>query len=134
LEAFPRTGLTGFLALLHPRIAPEQSLGLERSAKIRVHQQERPRNGEPRSASLAGSATAGGVDGEIVGVRQLHYLQWLKHRVLQGDRREIILKAFPVDVDLTAAGRHSDPRDRRFAATGGDEFLSLGHEKILRLE
>ena len=37
LEAFPRAGLARFLALLHPRIAPEQSLGLERSAKICIH-------------------------------------------------------------------------------------------------
>lgn len=62
LEAFPSAGLAGFFSFFHPGIAPEQSFRFERSAKIRVHQQEGPRDGEPRRARLAGSASARGVD------------------------------------------------------------------------
>src|SRR5204863_7467999 len=120
LEAFPRAWLTRFLALFHPRIAAEKAFGLERSAKIRIDQQQGPRNREPRRAGLASGAAAGRVDGEIIGVRQLHHLQRLEHSVLERDRREIILKAFAVDVDLAAAGCHADTRDGSFAAAGSD--------------
>ena len=114
-----------------PRIAPKKAFRLERSAKIRIDQQQGSRNCEPRRAGLAGGAAAGRVDGKIVGVRQLHDLQRLKHRVLERNRGEIIFEAFAVDVDLAAARRHPDTRDGSFTATGGDEFLSLGHGKIL---
>src|SRR4051812_49025854 len=41
LEAFARSGLSGLLALLHPRIAAKKTFRFERSAEISVHEQKR---------------------------------------------------------------------------------------------
>ena len=132
LEAFPGTGLAGFLALLHPRIAAEKSFRLERSTKIRVDQEQRPRDRQPGCSRLTSSPTTGRINGNVVRVRELHDLQRLEDRVLERDRRKIILKTLAVDVDLAVAGRHANARDGSFAAAGSDEFLSFSHGKNLK--
>jgi hypothetical protein len=77
LEAFTRPGLPGFLAFFHARIAAQQSIGLERGAQINIDLQEGARNRQARRTGLAAGAATGSVDRDIVGVRQLHCLQWL---------------------------------------------------------
>src|SRR5207248_1755186 len=127
-------GLPRFLPLLHPRVAAKKTLRLERSAQIPIDEQERASDRETGRAGLAGRSAAGRVNGEIVRVCQLHHLQRLEDGVLKRDRRKIILKAFAVDIDLAAAGRHPNPRDRSLAAARGDEFLSLCHTKSPRMK
>jgi hypothetical protein len=94
-----------------------------------VHLQKSASNREPCGARLTGRATARSVDRQIVGIGELHGLEWLKDRVLQRDRGEVFLKGFPVDIDLALAGRHADARDRSFATAGGDEFLGGCHDE-----
>src|SRR5205085_12303836 len=77
LEAFTRSGLSRFLALFHARIASQQAIGFESGAQINIDLQERPRNRQTRRTRRAARAATGGVDRDIVGVRQLHCLQWL---------------------------------------------------------
>src|ERR1700724_833190 len=129
LETLSRAGLPGFFSLFHARIAPKQSIGLERAAQIVIHLQKGARDRQPRRAGLSGRAATGGVDRQVVSVYQFRRLQWLEYRVLQRRGREIIFKATAVDVDLAAAWRHANAGHGRFVAPGGDEFLRLPHKE-----
>src|SRR5436189_6289923 len=83
LEAFPRPRLAGFLALLHPRVAAKKTFRFQSSAQISIHQQKRTSDRKTSRARLTRGAAAGRVNGKIVGVRELHHLQRLEHRVLK---------------------------------------------------
>ena len=130
LEAFARAGLSGFFALLHPRIASKQTLALQSAAQIGVGLNERPGDGETRCPGLTGNAAAAGINEKIVGVDHLRRLQWLKDHVLQRNARKVIFKIATVDVDLAAARSHANARNGSFSTTGSDKFLCLSHKKI----
>src|ERR1700686_2321068 len=123
LETLSCARLPRFFSLFHARIAPKQSIGLERAAQIVIDLQKSARDRQPRRAGLSGSAATGGVDRQVVSVYHFRGLQWLEDRVLQRRGREIIFEAATVDVDLAAARRHANTGDGGFAASGGDEFL-----------
>lgn len=128
LEAFARAGLSGFFALLHPRIASKQTLAFQSASQIAIGLKKCARNGESRGASLAGNAAAAGINKKIVGVDHLRGLQWLKNHVLQRRARKVILETAAVDVDLAGPRSHANARDGSFSTTSGDEFLCLSHK------
>src|SRR6184192_3461324 len=82
LEAFPRTGLAGLLALLHARIPAEQTLSFQRASEIDIDLEKSTRNRKLRGASLSHDAAAGCVNRQIVGIYRLGSLKRLQHDVL----------------------------------------------------
>src|SRR5207248_11806248 len=62
LEAFPRTGLAGLLALLHARIPAEQTLSFQRASEIDIDLEKSTLNRNLRGASLSHDAAAGCVN------------------------------------------------------------------------
>src|SRR5581483_758072 len=127
LETFPRSGLTGFFALLHARIPPEQPFSFERAPQIAIDLQKGACDRKLRGAGLPHGAAAGGVNRQIVAVHCLGSLKRLQHDVLQGHSREIIFESPTIDIDLSTTRRQPDARDRGFAPTCGNEFLSFWH-------
>src|SRR5213075_577963 len=84
LEAFPRTGLAGLLALLHARIPAEQTLSFQRASEIDIDLEKSTRNRKLRGASLSHDAAAGCVNRQIVGIYRLGSLKRLQHDVCKG--------------------------------------------------
>src|SRR4029077_1702449 len=127
LETFARAGLSGFFALLHARVPAKQSFRFQRASQIAIDLKKSTRDGKLGSASLPHDATAGRVNRQIISIHRLGSLKRLEHDVLERHSWEIIFKAATIDVDLAAPRRHADARDRCFAATRGNKFLSFWH-------
>jgi hypothetical protein len=130
LETFPRAGLTGFFALLHARIPAEQTLSFQRGSQIAIDLKKSARDRKLRGAGLSHNATTRGVNRQIIGIHRLGSLKGLQHDVLQGHSGKKIFEGPNIDIDLSATRRHPDARDRCFAATRGNEFLSFWHKII----
>src|SRR5204862_6129088 len=79
LETFPRAGLAGFFSLFHARVSPEQTVRLQRAAKISIHLKESARNREPHRPGLSARATTARVDRDVVGIYGLCCLKRLEH-------------------------------------------------------
>src|SRR5439155_11351887 len=76
LETFPRAGLPGFFSLSHPRITAEQALGFQCAPQIGIHLEESARNSKLHRAGLPHTATAAGVDRQIISIYRLGSLKW----------------------------------------------------------
>src|SRR6516225_5494644 len=77
LETFPRAGLSGFFALFHARIAAKQTLGLEQASQIGIDLKKCTRNCQLCRPGLSHTATAAGVNPQIVSVYCLGRLKRL---------------------------------------------------------
>src|SRR5581483_4210382 len=62
LKTLARSGLSRFFALLHARIASQQSFDFERTAQVGVNLKKSPRDCELRSTSLTHNTAAGCVN------------------------------------------------------------------------
>src|SRR4029453_2280662 len=82
LETFARSGLSGFLALLHARISAEKPLRFQRSSQIAIALKKSTGDRKLRGASLPHDAPAGRVNRQIISIHCLGSLKRLQHDVL----------------------------------------------------
>src|SRR5207245_5620675 len=99
LEAFARAGLSGFFALLHPRIASKQTLAFQSASQIAIGLKKCARHGESRGASLAVNAAAAGINKKIVGADHLRGWQCLTNHFLPRRARKVILDTATLQLD-----------------------------------
>lgn len=119
LEALACTGLSGLLALLHPRITAHEALLLEATSQLAVDLDKSTGDGETDGTGLADEAATGGVDAQIILALQIRKLQGQEKGVLQAESGEILLERTLVDGDLAGAFTHLQARYRVLAAADG---------------
>ena len=119
LETFAGTWATGLFALLHARIAGEESLLLELDAEGFVDFKKGAAKGEAQGAGLSVDSAAGGFRSDIVAVNRIRDFQWTENLVLKREAAEVVGEIAAIDLDSAGARLHANTGNRGFAASCG---------------
>ena len=108
LELLTGTGLSGFLALDHTRVAAHQALGLQGGTILGVDLAQGAADGETQGLGLAVDAATVEVDLDVVLAEGLGQHERLFNHIVEDARREVLLVVALVHRNVATAGLHVD--------------------------
>ena len=101
LEAFPRSRLTIFLALLHSRVAPQKAQLLQQRPQLRVELNQRPGNAVLDRARLTMHAAAFNKYKQVELSESFGSLQGLPHQHAVGFVEEVCFEGLVIYCDIS---------------------------------
>src|SRR6266851_5513684 len=116
LESLSRALLTVLLALLHTRVARQETVLAQRRPQLRIETRNCSRQSHAHRAGLPANAAAIRGHDYVHLVRQARKLQRFGGVMLPGEIGEILLHRSLVDRELARAGAQKHARDRFLAA------------------
>ena len=111
LKAASRSFLTVFLSFFDSGVSSEHALFLERKTKVRVHVNQRFRNGMPQSAGLRGNASSADRGANLKLAKGVGLFQGQFDLDTVRPERKVMLEASSVDRDLALPRFNPSPSD-----------------------